>query len=216
MMDACVIFDVDGTLVDSVADDARLYAAAVREVLGEVSIRPRWSDYDHVSDGGILRQICHENDLSILQCQQSVRTRFGELMADHFRQKGPCGPTPGALLLLEKLRNSLDRRIGIATGGWGHTARMKLACAGYDISGIPLTSSDDAHERAHIMEQCRALLPATAATIYVGDGEWDKKASEQLGWRFIGVGNRLRGKCEYWLPDFSAPHVLQAFDFTRN
>jgi phosphoglycolate phosphatase-like HAD superfamily hydrolase len=215
MTNVCVIFDIDGTLVDSVADDARLYGVAVREVLGEVSIRPRWSEYDHVTDSGILRQICHENGLDIAQCEQHVRARFGELIADHLRAEGSCQPTPGALQLLQELRASLYGRVGIATGGWGHTAHMKLARAGYDVSGIPLTSSDDGHERAHIMKQCRALLPETAVTVYVGDGEWDKRASELLGWRFIGVGSRLRGTCEHWLPDLSAPELLRTFAATN-
>jgi phosphoglycolate phosphatase-like HAD superfamily hydrolase len=206
---ACVIFDIDGTLVDSVAVDDRLYVAAVRDVLGDVQIRPKWSDYEHVTDAGILRQICHENRLDVTQCDQRVRARFGELMADHLRREGSCRPTPGALRLLEELRGMLDCRVGIATGGWGHTARMKLTSAGYDVSGVPLISSDDGHERVRIMAQCRALLPATAVTIYVGDGEWDQRASELLGWRFIGVGSRLRGSCQHWLPDFSGPHLLE-------
>ncbi|WP_161965650.1 HAD family hydrolase [Steroidobacter cummioxidans] len=204
-----MIFDIDGTLVDTVADDARLYATAVREVLGDVSTRPRWSDYEHVTDRGILRQICHENGLDITRCEQNVRTRFGELMADHLRHEGSCCPTPGAPGLLENLREVLHCRIGIATGGWEHTARMKLARAGYDVAGIPLTSSDDDHERVRIMQRCRTLLPATAVTVYVGDGDWDQRASERLGWRFIGVGSRLRGKCEHWLQDFSAPELLK-------
>jgi phosphoglycolate phosphatase-like HAD superfamily hydrolase len=208
MMDVCVIFDIDGTLVDSVADDARLYGVAVREVLGDVSVRARWSEYEHVTDAGILRQICHENGLDVTQCEQHVRARFGELIADYLRAEGSCQATAGALQLLLELRGALDGRLGIATGGWGHTARMKLARAGYDVSGIPLTSSDDSHERAHIMKQCRALLPPTAITLYVGDGEWDKRASELLGWRFVGVGSRLRGNCQHWLPDFSAPELF--------
>ena len=209
MTHACVIFDIDGTLVDSVTVDDRLYVTAVRGVLGDVVIRPTWSDYEHVTDAGILRQICHENRLDIAQCDQHVRARFGELMADHLRQEGSCRPTPGALRLLEALRAMPHCRVGIATGGWRHTACMKLTSAGYDVSGIPLTSSDDSHERVGIMERCRALLPATAVTTYVGDGEWDKRASELLGWRFIGVGSRLRGSCQHWLPDFSAPHLLE-------
>jgi FMN phosphatase YigB (HAD superfamily) len=209
MTDVCVIFDIDGTLVDSVAVDAHLYKVAVREVLGDVSLRPRWSEYEHITDAGILRQICHENALDVAECEQHVRARFGELIADHLRLEGSCQPTPGALQFLQELRVVLASRVGIATGGWGHTARMKLTRAGYDVSGIPLTSSDDGHERVHIMKQCRSLLPATAVTIYVGDGEWDKRASELLGWRFIGVGSRLRGNCQDWLPDFSAPELLQ-------
>ena len=209
MTDVCVIFDIDGTLVDSVAADARLYRIAVRDVLGDVSLRPKWSEYEHITDAGILRQICHENGLDVAQCEQRMRARFGELIAEHLREAGSCQPTRGALNLLQELRAKLDSRIGIATGGWGHTARMKLARAGYDVSGIPLTSSDDGHERVRIMEQCRALLPATAVTIYVGDGEWDKRASELLGWRFIGVGDRLRGSCQHWLPDFSAPQLVE-------
>jgi hypothetical protein len=74
-----------------------------------------------------------------------------------------------------------------------------------------MASSDDAYQRIRIMELCRARLPATRVTIYVGDGEWDQRASEQLGWRFVGVGSRLRGKCQHWLPDFSAPRLLSTF-----
>lgn len=85
---------------------------------------------------------------------------------------------------------------------------MKLKYAGYDVSGVPMASSDDGYERIRIMERCRALMPATRVTTYVGDGEWDKRASERLGWRFVGVGSRLRGKCHHWLPDFSAPDLL--------
>src|SRR5688572_18477264 len=132
MTDICVIFDIDGTLVDSVAEDARLYGVAVREVLGDVSLRPRWSEYEHVTDAGILRQICHETGLDVAQCEQPVRARFGELITEYLRAEGSCQPTAGALQLLPELRGVLDGRVGIATGGWGHTARMKLARAGHE------------------------------------------------------------------------------------
>ena len=56
-----VIFDIDGTLVESSRFEDDLYVAAVRDVLGDVCIRERWSTYRHVTDTGILRQIMEEN-----------------------------------------------------------------------------------------------------------------------------------------------------------
>lgn len=37
-----VIFDIDGTLLQSDANDDTLYLAAVRDVLGNVNLRPSW------------------------------------------------------------------------------------------------------------------------------------------------------------------------------
>ena len=196
MRNAGVIFDIDGTLVDSTEFEGRLYVAAVLEVLGDVSIRSNWGDYEHVSDSGILRQICHENGLSASRYERRVRTRFSELVSEHLRQRGSCQPVPGALRLFDELRSTPGVQVGIATGGWGHTARMKLRLH-------PMC-----HERIRIMERCRAMMPAMEQTIYVGDGEWDRRASQILRWRFVGVGNRLCGRCQHWLPDFSTPHVL--------
>jgi len=104
MTDACVIFDIDGTLVDSVEFDGQSYIAAVRHVLGNVSIRSNWS-YEHITDSGILRQICEENGFEATQWEQHVKARFGELIADHLRRKGICPPIPGALRLLYTMKN---------------------------------------------------------------------------------------------------------------
>jgi FMN phosphatase YigB (HAD superfamily) len=48
------------------------------------------------------------------------------------------------------------------------------------------------------------LLQATRDTVYFGDGEWDLAAARALGWRFVGVGSRLKGKCPDWIADFSS------------
>lgn len=109
----------------------------------------------------------------------------------------------GALAFFHQSLTDRKFAIGIATGGWGHTARMKLASAGYMTAGIPLTSADDDYQRIHIMAKCRAQLPPGDAVVYVGDGVWDQRAAEQLGWRFVGVGDALRNHCQDWIPDFS-------------
>ena len=60
------------------------------------------------------------------------------------------------------------------------------------------------------MESCRRQLPPAADTVYFGDGEWDRRACEALGWRFIGVGHKLRGHCRHWIPDFSDAAAARA------
>jgi hypothetical protein len=52
------------------------------------------------------------------------------------------------------------------------------------------------------------MSPSTE-TVYIGDGEWDKRATEKLGLRFIGIGSRLRGRCTHWFADFSVPSELR-------
>jgi phosphoglycolate phosphatase-like HAD superfamily hydrolase len=204
MLTTCVIFDIDGTLVDSDGFEEALYTAAVRDVFSEVRIRPHWDDYEHVTDAGIALQICKDNELEISSSLAELRTRFGELVSAYLRTKGPCTPLPGALKFWNSLRDNENFRVGIATGGWGHTARMKLESAGFLYAGVALASSDDALVRAEIMECCRRLLSPTDSTIYIGDGEWDQVAAKRLGWDFIGVGNRLRGKRSKWIPDFAS------------
>jgi phosphoglycolate phosphatase-like HAD superfamily hydrolase len=199
----CIIFDIDGTLVDSSAFEDRLYKAAVRDVLGDVSIRSDWNEYEHVTDAGIVREICRDNGIEAGDCERHVRERFGALVAEHLRGN-PCPAVRGAIDFFESLRADPAFGVGIATGGWGHTARLKLSAAGFAIDGVPLASSDDGHERVRIMASCRACLPGADDTIYVGDREWDKRASERLGWRFIGVGERVRALAQHWVADFSA------------
>ena len=58
-----VIFDIDGTLVESFHFDGITYASAVKDVLGEVIIKDNWKHYKNVTDTGILRQIMDENEI---------------------------------------------------------------------------------------------------------------------------------------------------------
>ena len=51
-----VMFDIDGTLVDSAGFDSELYVEAVRSVLN-VEIDSDWNAYEHVSDSGILEEV---------------------------------------------------------------------------------------------------------------------------------------------------------------
>jgi phosphoglycolate phosphatase-like HAD superfamily hydrolase len=198
-----VVFDIDGTLIDSYDLDERLYRRAVLSETPAVKFRNSWREYRYSTDSGILMEILEEFNLPFNQYYESVRRRFGELVKDHLKNGGHCKPIPGAVSLLKDLSERPDIRIGVATGGWGHTARMKLEGAGFSELSFPMSSSDDAHSRTEIMEICASRMEFPIERfIYVGDAEWDLLAAKELGWGFIGVGERMKGKCDIRVPDF--------------
>ena len=200
------IFDIDGTLVDSFGFDDACYISAIREVLGEVHIHDDWSKYKNVTDTGSLRQIMEENRIQEKDQIKEVRTRFGELIRQYLQSGGKCCPKAGAIDLIDKLLTSDGYAVGFATGGWEHTAKMKLQHAGFNLRHTVLTSSDDGDERVTIMKKCLLALKKSYfhRIVYVGDAEWDMQATQELGWHFIGIGARLKGKCEFWVEDFSS------------
>ncbi len=203
------IFDIDGTLVESFGFDDACYISAIKEVLGEVYIHDDWSKYKNVTDTGSLRQIMEENKIQEKEQIKEVRTKFGELIRQHFQNGGECRPKEGAIHLIDKLLTSDGYEVGFATGGWRHTAKMKLRHAGFNLKNTVLTSSDDGDERVVIMQKCLfALGNCFHRIVYIGDAEWDMQATEELGWHFIGVGTRLKGKCEFWVEDFSSPDIF--------
>ena len=198
------IFDIDGTLVDSFGFDDAYYISAIREVLGEVHIHDNWSKYVNVTDTGSLRQIMKENNIQEKGQINEVRTKFGELIRQYLQNGGKCSPIEGAIHLINKLLATDGYKVGFATGGWRHTATMKLQHAGFNLKNTVLTSSDDSDKRVEIMEKCLfALGNNFQRVVYIGDAQWDIEATEKLGWHFIGVGTRLKGKCEFWVEDFS-------------
>lgn len=198
------IFDIDGTLVESFDFDNACYISAIREVLGEVHIHDDWSKYKNVTDTGSLRQIMEENKIQEKAQINEVRTKFGEMIRQHLQNGGKYPPKKGAIHLINKLTAADNYEVGFATGGWRHTAKMKLQHAGFNLRNTVLTSSDDGDERVTIMKKCLfALGNNFQRIVYIGDAEWDMQATQELGWHFIGVGARLKGKCNFWVEDFS-------------
>lgn len=197
-----IIFDLDGTLVDSYDLDEKLYRKAVLSEVPDVRFRDSLYDYHYSTDSGILTEILNELNLSVSEYYDSVRQRFGKLVKRHLASADTCSPIPGAADLLQSLAQIPSVRLGIATGGWSHTARMKLEAAGLSDTNIPMSSGDDALSRTEIMQICAKKLDCSISSfVYVGDAEWDLRAANELEWQFIGVGRRLAGKCDIWVSD---------------
>jgi len=196
-MKHAVLFDIDGTLLHSADVDDALYREAVRQVLGEVRLRPTLHHYEAITDSGVLGQILRDNDIPG-DPLDDVRSVFVQLLEQHVDAHGPFLEIPGASEFLRRLEVSVDHAVAFATGGWRESAMLKLDSAGLDWNGYPLASSNDHHERTSIMEIALSHLGRNFETItYYGDGPWDRDACKTLGWNFVAVGPALGGLESY-------------------
>jgi len=194
-----IVFDIDGTLLQSAAVDDALYRDAVTQVLGEVQLRPTLHDYDFITDAGVLSQILADNSLPTERdLLHRIKSEFVDSLRRHVDDNGPFVEIPGASDLLISLRESTTHAVAIATGGWRESAELKLESAGFDYSGLPFASANDHHERTGIMEIALSRLGARFESVtYYGDGPWDRKACLDLGWGFVAVGPQLGGLDSY-------------------
>lgn len=190
-----VIFDIDGTLLESAGVDDALYKDAVVSTLGNVRFRASLAEYNHVSDSGILAQVLKDNGISLTaEITTAVKSCFVRSLQQHISNHGPFPEISGASNMLETLQRSNDHSVAIATGGWRESAQLKLATAGLDRFDIPLSTSDDAADRKDIMRIALEKIGKEFHSItYYGDGVWDREASVELGWQFVAVGPALGG-----------------------
>ncbi len=194
-----VIFDVDGTLLQSASVDDELYRLAVQAVVGPVKFRRSLSDYDYVTDSGILFQVLEDNALPTdSDLTTSIKAHFVDLLHQHVRDFGPFLEIPGARDFMRMLCNSSDHSVAIATGGWRESAQLKLDAAQFDLDGVPIATSDTEHERSRIMLTALSSLGSDFESItYYGDGPWDRDACLALEWKFVAVGPGLAGLESY-------------------
>ena len=194
------ILDLDGTLIPSAEIDNECFWQAVFACFGEAGQLPDLHGFKHVTDSGILDEWC-VRELGrppLVKETNRIKHVFVQLLESAFAlHPEHFSPLPGVRDWLEAVTGLDNVYAGIATGGWQHSARLKLKLSGLDRFGLPLASSDDALARTEIMQIAAQKTFADqtdnpAVFTYVGDGVWDLQASRELDWNFIGIAAGTR------------------------
>src|SRR5207248_1562955 len=126
-----VIFDIDGTLTQTMKADEECFVRSLADVCGFGDVASDWSRYKHATDFGIFREI-HETRTGRLPSPSETsrfREHFVALLARATSEVAFAAVT-GAPLLLSRLADSEEHRVALATGAWLDSARLKMASAG--------------------------------------------------------------------------------------
>jgi phosphoglycolate phosphatase-like HAD superfamily hydrolase len=186
-----VIFDIDGTLLDSVAfHHAALIAtyASLGVGLGSRSL----SEFPHYTDSAIFSQLIEESRGGLATAGELERLDE-RLEREYARLQfaSAVNPIAGAGALLGSLHADRRFEIGFATGAMRRASLQKLRLLGVDPEGALIATASEFQTRERIVSEAVRLAVAQrrrrVRVVSIGDGIWDQRAAEQLAIPFLAV-----------------------------
>jgi HAD superfamily hydrolase (TIGR01549 family) len=201
-----LIFDLDGTLVDTVYG----HTLAWQRVLAEAGMPiAGWKIHRLIgmSGGLITKAAAHEigRDLADAEVER-LQKRHGEVYRELMPDRRPL---PGAIELLRHLK---DERIqhGIATSGKREDVKPSLAALGVEDDIVVVDRSDVARAKPEpdLFHACSDRLGVPATECYVvGDAVWDLLAARRAA--MLGIGLLTGGYGEQELAQAGAYRVYR-------
>ena len=178
------IFDLDGTLVDSVYQHVMAWHAALRECGFDLSI---WRIHRRIgmSGGLMIRALARELDMPL---DEAIIKRLNELHAREYQRRVPSiSVLPGAKDLLGELRDLKIPYI-LATSGTVDDARPMVQLLGAQNDKI-VTREDVKRAKPDpdlFLTAAKQLHAKEVDAMVVGDSVWDMLAARRAN--FLGVG----------------------------
>ena len=180
------LFDLDGTLVDSVYNHVRAWHLALREQGLELSV---WRIHRKIgmSGGLFTAQLQRELGRAIDDATtQRLRDRHAELFRE-ISQDVP--PLPGAIELLKELTKQ-GLPWAIATSGHMRTAETNLRSLQIDPEEATVVTRDMVRyakpDPDLFVEAAKRLGTTTRGSYVIGDSIWDMIAAARCG--ALGIG----------------------------
>ena len=184
--DVSFIFDLDGTLVDSVYQHVMAWQEALQAEHIDLSM---WRIHRRIGmSGGLFTgMLLREIDIAISPTLlDRLQTRHSEAYGRLVRS---VRPLPGALPLLEHLTRT-EIPWAIATSGNMDVAKYNLEILGVEPKAVPVITRDDV-KRAKpdpdlFLAAADRLQVDVTASVIIGDSIWDMLAARRA--RGLGVG----------------------------
>ena len=220
-----VLFDIDGTLVDTAGAGRLGLQEAFRSVFGLVDIEGPVSRvrFDGKTDPTIISDIGREAGIS----PGSVEARYAELQEAYLQalRKELCVPNPrrralpGVRPLLDLLTARPDIFLGLVTGNVEEGARVKLDAFDLNRHFVDGGFASDHPERNEIARIAHEKLSRRAGfrfpadrVMVIGDTELDILCARSNGFRSLAVasGGVPRERLEAAGPDTFLPDLRNA------
>ncbi len=198
-----LLFDIDMTLTSTGGAGMRAMKAAVTRAFGDRFV-PGEVPFAGRLDPLILSDMLASSGLEATPEQlRQVRVSYAQILSEQIAQ-GDCHALPGVFALLAHLTGELARRpdltLGLLTGNYEETGRMKLRACGIDQSPFAVSAWGDesphpAPKRADLVpiaisrdaaRRGRTLSPERV--IIIGDTPHDVDCAKAHGCRVLGVG----------------------------
>lgn len=211
-----LIFDVDGTLVQSVERaDSKCFAATYEHIYKKPFPTIDWHQFPHVTDTTILQTVIqdHFGRAMLANEVQVFEQRYMELLRQNRRERPHYfSEVAGARAMIHRLLSMPDTLVAIATGGWRKTAHIKMQHVGIPSQAFWVSGADGKTTREAIIEEtlevAHRIEKQFSKIVYIGDAAWDVVTTRNLQLDFVGI--RRRGDREV-LTELGAAHVLQNY-----
>ena len=195
-MPALLLFDIDGTLVDTGGEGGFALLDAVEEVLGMPRHLVPPLQLAGATDGGITRQLFSQ--LGLPWCDRKAGD-YLDAYLKHLKVR-LCSPHSPALLIegaggvLEELAKSKEVHLGLLTGNLKAGAEIKLTQFGVWHHFISGAFADDAEDRNLLgpfalkrMEEATGVSYSKDEVFVIGDTPKDIACAHAFGARCIAV-----------------------------
>jgi HAD superfamily hydrolase (TIGR01509 family) len=177
-----VVWDMDGTLIDSTSVVPDAYIAAIGRLSGRRLVREQIFAVYHLGPPRLI--------LTELLGRAGTAADVGEYHASLRAIAAQAAPYPGVVEALERLRRRLP--LAVFTGADVGSARILLSASGLLGYFARVVGGDEVeHQKPApdgVLLACAALGVEPAAAAYVGDSPFDLQAARSSGALAVAAG----------------------------